>query len=124
MSVHGKPFPFVSKAKANLNGPSIRCFLLGQAPRLTYKFRPALKGLSRTYTLAYLSTAPVKKTKSFIREACHVNAIKLLTFVADEETKQARVFVPGKPIQPVIIAYLTFQVLTSRVSWSPYPQIF
>jgi hypothetical protein len=56
--------------------------------------------------------------------ACHVNAIKLLIFVADEENKQARVFVPGKPIQPVIIAYLTFQVLTSRVSWSPYPQIF
>ncbi len=55
--------------------------------------------------------------------ACHANATKLLIFVADEETKQARVFVPGKPIQPVIIAYLTFQVLTSRVSWSPYPQI-
>ncbi len=47
-----------------------------------------------TNTLAYLALSSVSKENSFITLTSGVNIIKTISFVTDEEAKQARVFVP------------------------------
>jgi hypothetical protein len=49
--------------------------------------------MAEANTLAYYDTATITAVKSFIVQAPGVNAIKLVSFVADKEAKLARVFV-------------------------------